>query len=75
MDNKFLPVKVGDLSKVEQISIVDEESYKKEKGKVKKKYAFTTTMGNYDADHLNWSAVLEDNGHTDILVIIRRKIV
>lgn len=62
------------MSKVEQISIVDEQSYE-EKGKVKKKYAFTTTMGNYDPDHLNWYAVLEGSGYTDILVIVRRKVV
>jgi hypothetical protein len=76
MDNKFISVKVGDLAKVEEISIVDEETYKKEAEdrKFKKRYAVSTTMGDMDPDYLNWYAVLEegDVGGLDILFIVRR---
>ncbi len=37
MHNKFATVRVGDLANVEQVSIIDEESYnKRSQGKLKK---------------------------------------
>jgi hypothetical protein len=77
VDNKFVTIRVGDLANVEEISIIDEESYKKRSaGKVKKKYAFTTTQGNYDPDHMNWYAVLEEGDYDlDVLVLVRRSLV
>jgi len=76
MHNKLATIRVGDLANVEQISIIDEESYnKRSQGKLKKKYVFTTTQGNYDPDHINWYAVLEGfSDGPDVLVIVKRSI-
>jgi len=72
--NKFIPVERGDLSNVVEVAIEDEESFKKSHHpRIKKKYQFTTTMGDPDPDHLNWYAVLERVNGDDVLTIVQRK--
>lgn len=73
--NKFFGVKKGELSNVAQVAIVDEKTLKKDQPKIKKKYQFTTTMGNPDPDHLNWFAVLEEiyDGEDALTIVQRRR--
>jgi len=78
MDNKFFQPRLGDLANVGEVSIVDEPTFKKdleeEKWKIKKRWAFTTTMGDYDPDHFNWMAYLievSEITHEDTLILVR----